>query len=512
MLAVSLTSSPSLPEPALAALTGWLHCARDVVAASAPAIDAINVFPAPDADTGTNVTQTLTGIVAAAADGRTGLSRAAVVSAHGNSGAVIGQMVAIAVDRLPATAAEPCGRWLAATLRAAAEAATAAVAEPVRGTVLTVADAAAEAASPAAEQTPRDGLAVARAAERAASAALDRTTDQLPTLREAGVVDAGGLAYVLLLRALVEVLGGEPAIPVPASAVARPSARSARPDGDDAPARFEVMYLLEGADAADLDRLRERLSAAADSVVVVTDRTPSTTATAQVHAHLARPELALAPGLAAGTVTGLRVTPLGPAGPESPVRRPLVIIDDPGYGELIEAHGGVPLVIGPAEDTDETPFPTRLAIALARSGPDVIMVVPAGAEEAVRSASATCAGSPAGDPAGRLEVVPAVDPVQALSALAVHEPTAEPAAAAAAMRAAAERVRTGTAEGAEDGWTMINDLGGAEAELITIIAGPAGAPAAAELGRRVGTAYPQAELEQLSAGRAGSTLLIGVES
>ena len=371
VLAVALPSSSSLPEPALAALTGWLRCARDVVAASAAAIDAINVFPAPDTDTGTNVTQTLTGIVDAAAGGRAGLSRAAVVSAHGNSGAVIGQMVAIAVDRLPATAAEPCGRWLAATLRAAADAATAAVAEPVRGTVLTVADAAADAAGPAGEQTPDDALAVARVAEHAAAAALERTTEQLRPLRDAGVVDAGGLAYLLLLRALVEVLGGEPAQPVQATRVAdQPAGCAAEATGED---RYEVMYLLETADAADLSRLRERLSAVADSVVVVTARTPSSTATAQVHAHLARPEFALAPGLAVGTVTGLRVTPLGPGHSAAP-RRPVVIVDDPGYGELVGAHGGVPVVIG--EAGQETSFATRLAIALARSGPDVIMVLP----------------------------------------------------------------------------------------------------------------------------------------
>ncbi len=502
VLAVVLPPSSSLPEPALAALTGWLRCARDVVAASAAAIDAINVFPAPDTDTGTNVTQTLTGIVDAAAGGRAGLSRAAVVSAHGNSGAVIGQMVAVAVDRLPATAVEPCGRWLATTLRAAADAATAAVAEPVRGTVLTVADAAAEAASPAGERTPDDALAVARVAGHAAAAALERTTEQLRPLRDAGVVDAGGLAYLLLLRALVEVLGGEPAQPVRATRVAGQAASTAPAAPGEV--HYEVMYLLESPDAADLSRLRQRLSAVADSVVVVTARTPSRTATAQVHAHLARPELALAPGLAAGTVTGLRVTPLGPGqGRGSAPRLPLVIVDDPGYGELIAAHGGVPLVT--RRTGDESPLATRLSIALARSGPEVILVVPDGADEAVRSATAACSGR-------RVEQVPAADPIQALCALAVHEPTADLAVAATAMRAAARRVRTGRAEQVEDGWRLITGLGGADAELITIIAGPAGAAAAAELGQRVVAAFPRVELEQLAADRTGTTLLIGVES
>ncbi|WP_152362413.1 DAK2 domain-containing protein [Microlunatus speluncae] len=499
---MSLPSRPSLPDPALTALTGWLRCARDVVAASAAAIDAINVFPAPDADTGTNVTQTLTGIVDAAAGGRPGLSRAAVVSAHGNSGAVIGQMVAIAIDRLPVTATESCGTWLAATLRAAAAAATAAVADPVRGTVLSVADAAAEAAGPAAELTPDDGLAVAVAAERAAAEALERTTEQLRPLRDAGVVDAGGLAYLLLLRALVQVLGGASARPVQASRVTGPATPSAAPEPAGEP-QYEVMYLLEGADLTTLDRLRERLSAVADSVVVVTARTPSSTATAQVHAHLSRPTLALAPGLAVGTVSGLRVTPLGAdPGPDPGARQPLVIIDDPGYEELVRGHGGRPLP--PPDDSSLT---TRLAVALARSGPDVIMVLPPSAAAAAETATAACAGS-----GRRVEPVPADDPVQALCALAVHEPTAELAVAATAMRAAAGRVRTGVAAGVDDGWRLVDRLAGAEPELITIITGPAAVDDAAELGRRVAAAHPRAELELLSSGAAGSTLLIGVES
>ncbi|MFC7621189.1 DAK2 domain-containing protein [Microlunatus sp. GCM10028923] len=490
---MSTPSRPIVPEPAYAALVAWLRRARDLVAASAPAIDAINVFPAPDADTGTNVTLTLTAVVDAADAGPAALGGTAVVAAHGNSGAVIGQMVAVAAARLPNLAAgEPCGRWLAATLREATAAATAAVADPVRGTVLTVAAAAAEAAADAGN----DPLQVARAAERAASEALDRTTDQLAELRAAGVVDAGGLAFLLLLRALVEVLGGEPARPLPAPAAGdrTPSTRPADT------CEYEVMYLLDGAEPAELDRLRTRLSELADSVVVVTARTPSRTA--KVHAHLTRPAQAIAPGLAAGTVSALRVTPLGRAAATTG-RRPLVIVDDPGQDDLVRAHGGRPV---PQDDLDPAePLPARLAAELAGSGPEVIIVLPATAEPALRTAIAAAGQD------RRVELISCTGSVPALSALAVHEPTAGLAEAAAAMRLAAARVRTASAGSAADAWSMITTLAAGRAELITVIADPAAASANADLGRRIAAAYPGAEIELLTGRHRGDAFLIGVE-
>ena len=82
---------------------------------------------------------------------------------------------------------------------------------------LTVADQAAGAAEEAAISHPDDALAVVLAAQRAAHEALARTPEQLDVLASAGVVDAGGQAYVLLIDVLVEVLGGAPAQPLAAS-------------------------------------------------------------------------------------------------------------------------------------------------------------------------------------------------------------------------------------------------------------------------------------------------------
>ena len=133
----------------------------------------------------------------------------------------------------------PAGARLAALVRVAAVAARRAVARPVEGTIVTVAEAAADAAEVARSDHPGDVLAVAVAAQRAAGEALARTPDQLEALAAAGVVDAGGQAYVLLVDALVEILGGEPVWPLTSAtpaAVAGPPRENGRP-----PVEYEVM-------------------------------------------------------------------------------------------------------------------------------------------------------------------------------------------------------------------------------------------------------------------------------
>ena len=119
-----------------------------------------------------------------------------------------------------------------------------AVARPVAGTILTVADAAADAAEDALATQAGDALAVARAAQRGGREALARTPQQLDVLAAAGVVDAGGQAYTLMVDVLVEVLGGEPAQPLSAvdPAEVRRSGPIERP-----PVEFEVMYAVRGA-------------------------------------------------------------------------------------------------------------------------------------------------------------------------------------------------------------------------------------------------------------------------
>ncbi len=214
------------------AYDAWLRRATSVIGDSADALNAINVFPVPDADTGSNLKLTMTGISQAVPKlEQTSLDaavQAAILCAHGNSGAIVAEMF-VSVCRtleydLPALQSMPPGTLVATLLRSAAVAARRAVARPVAGTILTVADEAASAAEEAAASQPDDALAVVRAAQRSAHDALARTPQQLDVLASAGVVDAGAQAYVLLIDVLGEVLGGAPAQPLTAVAP-RPAER-----------------------------------------------------------------------------------------------------------------------------------------------------------------------------------------------------------------------------------------------------------------------------------------------
>jgi dihydroxyacetone kinase-like predicted kinase len=175
----------------------WLRRATTLVGESAEALNAINVYPVPDSDTGTNLRLTLDGIASAVpgitSDDLDTMVQAAILSAHGNSGAIVAEMLTSVARRLPNQAgAIPAGAQLAELLRVAAVAARRAVARPVEGTIVSVAEAAADEA--ARSDHPDDILAVAVATQRAAREALARTPEQLDVLAAAGVVDAGGLA------------------------------------------------------------------------------------------------------------------------------------------------------------------------------------------------------------------------------------------------------------------------------------------------------------------------------
>lgn len=206
------------------------RAAAEHLRARAPAIDAINVYPVPDGDTGTNMAATLAEAVATAesmageslTDILRAVAKGALYGARGNSGVILSQALrgfadsAAGRDALDAQA-------LAAAFERAADAAYAAVAEPVEGTMLTVLRAAATAAVAVCSELPQKGAGapcepVFAAALAAAEAAEASTPDLLPVLREAGVPDAGGEGIATMLRAFYAELTGrgvtrEPELP-----------------------------------------------------------------------------------------------------------------------------------------------------------------------------------------------------------------------------------------------------------------------------------------------------------
>jgi dihydroxyacetone kinase-like predicted kinase len=183
-------------------------------------INALNVYPVPDGDTGTNLTLTVRGIVealersgaATAEEVASEVQRAATMEAKGNSGVILSTVVR---GMAPVLARDGVldGPRLAEALRAGTTAAYEAVTHPVEGTMLTVVREMAEEA-----ERPETSTLFAEALGRAVARgddAVARTPELLDTLRDAGVVDAGGVGLVELARGVLHELTGEPLPDVP---------------------------------------------------------------------------------------------------------------------------------------------------------------------------------------------------------------------------------------------------------------------------------------------------------
>jgi dihydroxyacetone kinase-like predicted kinase len=196
-----MSDSGTLETGGRASLLLAVETACATLEASRRRIDDLNVFPVPDGDTGTNMARTAAAVAVAlrelgASDPSAAITRAALMGARGNSGIILSQVVRGAVESL-AQARELDGSAVARALQAASDAAYAAVSVPVEGTMLTVIR---EMARGAEQAAPVELVGALEAALAAGVRALARTPEQLPRLREAGVVDAGGAGLVELRR------------------------------------------------------------------------------------------------------------------------------------------------------------------------------------------------------------------------------------------------------------------------------------------------------------------------
>jgi DAK2 domain fusion protein YloV len=253
---------------------------RDTMKRHAAGINLLNVYPVPDGDTGTNMSRTLDAVVTeletadhALESTCEAISHGSLMGARGNSGVILSQILRGLVTTLR-TATPGSATKVAAALKAASVASYEAVLKPIEGTILTVvretADAAQRAASDGA--TLAAMLHVARAAGRTA---LANTPEQLPVLKEAGVVDAGGAGFLLLMDAALHVVDGEP-LPEPSEA-SGPSQEqldavshraSASGEVDVSELRYEVMFLLNIDDAKSKEFM-QAWGKIGDSIVVV---------------------------------------------------------------------------------------------------------------------------------------------------------------------------------------------------------------------------------------------------
>ena len=297
-----MTISPDLAARSdLDALRELVGAASAALEQSRQRIDDLNVYPVPDGDTGTNLAMTVRGIVEAL-DGSPAtdrkelareVTRAALLSARGNSGVILSQIVRGAADVLGQT--DPIDAdAIARALRQASDEAYRGVHEPVEGTMLTVIRALAEEAESRAADTPADLL---KALVRRGETAVAQTKEQLDVLRRAGVVDAGGAGLLELMRGLAAAAAGEPlpeAPPAEELAVQAVHQELSR-------YRFCTTFVIEG-ESLDAEALEAELERLGDSLLVVGD--PSAL---KVHVHTDDPDAALALGNAAGTVAGIEI-------------------------------------------------------------------------------------------------------------------------------------------------------------------------------------------------------------
>jgi DAK2 domain fusion protein YloV len=252
--------------------------------ASRARIDDLNVYPVPDGDTGTNMTETVRAVVTALErDADADIVRAALMGARGNSGVILSQLVRGAVEALGDEGAIDAAA-IARALRGASDGGYAAVRNPQEGTMLTVARELAEKAEALMASDPPVAEVLGELVAHG-ERALAGTPDQLDILRQAGVVDAGGAGVLEVLRGIAAHVRGEP-LPeleavsggIPLEAVHQELSRY----------RYCTSFFVEG-ETVDPEELERELTKLGDSLLVV-----GGPGAVKVHVHTDEPGAALA--------------------------------------------------------------------------------------------------------------------------------------------------------------------------------------------------------------------------
>lgn len=252
------------------------------IANSRQAVDALNIFPVPDGDTGTNMSMT----IASAADEVKDLpddvalcdvakktAGALLRGARGNSGVIL-SLIFRGFSKAFKGLEEAGGKDVARAFRAGTDAAYKAVMKPTEGTILTVVRCAAEAAENMAEIND-DPMEVCVAALEAAKTALASTPELLPVLKQAGVVDAGGQGFLLVLQGMESVFGYNAIIrPVGEEAIADDKDLKAEENAQESTLSYSVkftVYKNSKAKESDPIKLRAYLEAIGENVTVSED-------------------------------------------------------------------------------------------------------------------------------------------------------------------------------------------------------------------------------------------------
>ncbi len=528
-------------------------------------VNALNVFPVPDGDTGTNMLLTMRSAwrnIQDSSEEHVGklaqkFSKGALMGARGNSGVILSQIwrgMAQALEHEAELSAADLGR----AFQQASDTAYKGVMKPVEGTILTVIREGAEEAMDAAAKSDDLRFVLRRAITRCGQA-LERTPELLPILKQAGVVDSGGQGLIFVLEGMYKYATGElterdwdtAEASFEAAVAALPAQAHAVPEGGVLENHYDVQFIIMGQNL-NVEEVRRTIDAMGDSTVVVGDET-----TIKVHVHVDNPGDPISYGVSLGEITDVVVenmqmqmdeivsgggtaalTPL----PIATVRvgegqiAVVAVAAGEGLGDLFRDMGAAGIVPGGQTNNPSTEeilavvdgLPTDkiillpnnknivLACEAARDLSDKqIMVVP------TRTAPQGISAMLALNADGELAEV-----AQAMGALAQQVTTAEITIATRSVEIDGVAVAEGNVIGLLDGklraagedvetvlahlLAAVEDL--EERELVTLFYGAdVSEEDAAEVADQITTAYPELEVEVQAGGQPYYFYILGIE-
>ena len=422
------------------------------------AVDALNVFPVPDGDTGTNMSLTMASATKevnqkeylSAGEAAAALAKGALRGARGNSGVITSQLY-----RGFARALEGIERitpvQFAQALRRGAETAYKAVMKPKEGTILTVARVIAEEAVKQAERAPEDYDALFANILATGETILKKTQQMLPALTQAGVVDAGGRGLLLIYMGYAACLRGEE-VPTEKLELSGDGAASFEDDHDAIGeikfaycTEFLIQNLYPDILEEDIDSFRRRLNRIGDCVLVVGDLS-----LVKVHVHTNEPGKALEYGLSLGELVNLKIENMvqqrrdnqaaaqQKAEEEAPEKEYGMVAVSLGEGfNRIFADMLVDNVVEGGQTMN--PSIEDLSEAIEKTHAKTVFVLPNNGNVilAAQQAAELCEDK-------RVVVVPTKNVAMGIAAAVAFQPEQSPEDNAAHMNEAAQRVRTGT--------------------------------------------------------------------
>jgi DAK2 domain fusion protein YloV len=531
---------------------------RDALRTHQEELNRLNVYPVPDGDTGTNMALTLESVVGEldSAEGMAEVCRAvshgSLMGARGNSGVILSQILRGLADTF-SNLNGASGGDLVTGMRRATDAAYQAVLRPVEGTILTVVRAATEAVEAAYEEGEESLPALLERAGASAREAVRQTPELLPVLKDAGVVDAGGQGFALMIDAFLNVVDDRP-LPEPEVVATPPAVEAHLHREEGSSLRYEVMYLLEANDTT-IPAFKDTWAALGDSIVVV-----GGDGMWNCHVHTNEVGAAIEAGIDAGRPRSIRVTDLhdqveeeqwvrdqaptagggasavaAPAAEESCTTAVVAVGVGEGVRRLLSSLAVQQIVAG---GQSMNPSTAQILEAVESSPSDTVIVLPNNKN------IVPVAEQVDGLTERRVEVVPTQTVMEALAALVAYDPQAAIDANVAAMTEAAQRVRTGeVAQAVRDGvgdcgpisagdWigvsrdgirgvektaadaaiALVNQLVDDDSELVTIVVGAdAHSADTARIEEQIAWAHPNLEVEVHEGDQPLYPYLIGVE-